>query len=262
MMFLWRHSHSKAHHIERAAILSRIATLEAALSFPSNARAAWPRGGIIAGAGVAIFLTGVGVGVFANKLSHTSLEQKEKAGLGTVVVNKDTGERAFEAGDYAAAMKYLLPLAKQGDARAQVIVGEIYYHDRKQHLDDAEAMKWFRLSAEQDNADAQFHLGEMYAQGHAVPQDYAESARWYRLAAEQGYARAQYNLGLAYAKGEGVPQDNLLAHMWFNLAAARFHASDSSNRSSAVKNRDLIASKLTSEVLAKAQRLASDWKPR
>jgi hypothetical protein len=261
-MFLWRHGRSKAHLTERSTILSRIAVLEAALSFHSNARVTWPKGWIMGVAGIAIFLAGIGVGAYANKLSYASLKQRETVGHGTGATSKSAGKRAFENGDYATAMKYLLPFAQQGDAIAQVLVGEIYYHDREQHLDDAEAMRWFRLSADQDNADAQFHLGEMYAQGHAVPQDYAESARWYRLAAEQGYARAQYNLGLAYARGEGVPQDNVLAHMWFNLAAARFHASDSLNRSMAVKNRDLIASKMTSDVLTKAHRLASEWKLR
>jgi TPR repeat protein len=213
-------------------------------------------------AGVAIFLAGISVGAYAIKFNQAALEQRETVGLDAVLTSKSAGEKAFESGDYRTAMKHLFPLAKKGDARAQLLVGEIYYHDRKQPQDDVAAMKWFRLSAKQDNANAQSHLGEMYAQGHAVPQDHTESARWYRLAAEQGYARAQYNLGLAYAKGKGVPQDNMLAHMWFNLAVARFHASDSLNRSMAMKNRDVIASKMTSDLLAEAQRLASDWKPR
>jgi hypothetical protein len=65
-----------------------------------------------------------------------------------------------------------------------------------------------------------------------------------------------YNLGLAYAKGEGVSPDNVSAHTWFNLAAASFPASDIRSRSMAIKNRDLVATKMTLEEIEEAQKLA------
>ena len=49
--------------------------------------------------------------------------------------------------------------------------------------------------AEQGDADAQSLLGAMYNGGLGVPQDYAEAARWFRFAADQGLAIAQYRLG-------------------------------------------------------------------
>ena len=91
------------------------------------------------------------------------------------------GLDAFERKDYETAYKLILPLAEQGDARAQTA------------------------------------LGLMYAEGLGFPQDYKEAVKWYRLSAEQGNAKAQYNLGNLYAKGTGVLQDYALAHMWFNL---------------------------------------------
>ena len=81
-------------------------------------------------------------------------------------------------------------------------------------------------------------------------------------AAEQGHAGAQYNRGVAYGKGKGVPQDYVQAHMWFNLAASRFSASEAEDRDRAVENRDMIASRMTPEQLAEAQRLAREWKPK
>ncbi len=59
---------------------------------------------------------------------------------------------ALERGDYATAFKISLPLAEQG------------------------------------NADAQSILGEMYDDGQGFAQDYAEAVKWYRKAAEQGQA--------------------------------------------------------------------------
>jgi TPR repeat protein len=90
----------------------------------------------------------------------------------------------------------------------------------------------------------------------------AEMVKSYRRAAEQGVAEAQHNLGHMYRVGLGVPQDYVQAHMWFNLAASRFPASERENRERAVKNRDIVASKMTPDQIAEAQRLAREWKPK
>ena len=89
----------------------------------------------------------------------------------------------------------------------------------------------------------------MYANGQGVPQDYAEAVKWYRKAAEQGDAVAQYNLGVMYKKGDGVPQDYVQAHVWFNLAAAK-------GDKDAVKNRDIVAGKMSPAQIAQAQEMA------
>jgi TPR repeat protein len=84
-----------------------------------------------------------------------------------------------------------------------------------------------------------------------VAQDYAETVKWYRLAAAQGVANAQNNLGRMYNNGEGVTQDYIRAHMWLNLSAA---SGDASN----LKNRDIIARKMTSQQITQAQIMARD----
>src|SRR6516165_2033644 len=161
----------------------------------------------------------------------------------------------------AVAVGLASPVAEDGDPRAEAVLGSAYYRGRGVAQNDSEAAKWFRLAADKGNAVARFTLGVMYGEGRGVPQDYAEAARWYRRAAEQGDAQAQYNLGLAYARGEGVTQNAVEAHMWFNLAAARFPASDTRNRTAAVKNRDTVAGEMSSDHLAEAQKRAREWKP-
>jgi uncharacterized protein len=115
------------------------------------------------------------------------------------------------------------------------------------------AAKVCRLAADQGSSYAQYNLGFMYAKGQAVPQDYKQAMKWYRLAADQGDSYAQVNLGVMYAKGQAVPQDYVQAHMWFNLA-------DASGEARGVKDRDSIAQKMTAVQIAKAQRLAREWK--
>ena len=106
------------------------------------------------------------------------------------------------------------------------------------------------------HAGAQSNLGFAYGNGQGVPQDDAEAVRWYRLAADQGHVSAQYNLGVMYANGEGVSQDDVEAHMWTNLAAAQ---SSGELRDHWVKNRDIIAAKMTAEQIGEAQRRAREW---
>jgi TPR repeat protein len=86
-----------------------------------------------------------------------------------------------------------------------------------------------------------------------------EAVKWYRKAADLGHPHAQFNLGSMYAKGQGVPQDYALAYVWFDLAASRFPVSE---RESANRNRDHVASRMTPAQIAEAQKVAREWKPR
>ena len=123
--------------------------------------------------------------------------------------------------------------------------------DAYQAGDYATALKEFRSLAEQGNVDAQYNLGLMYAKGKGVTQDYKEAVKWYLIAAEQGYAGAQHNLGNMYARGEGVTQDEVIAHMWLNISA-------SNGIENVKENIDIVESKMSSEQLVEAQKLARE----
>ena len=146
----------------------------------------------------------------------------------------------------------------RGNAEAQNDVGFSYYTGQGVSQDYAEAVRWYRLAADQGLAEAQYNLGLMYDLGQGVPRDNAEAARWYRLAADQGDAEAQKNLGLMYHLGQGVPQDRVAGHMWLSLAAAQASGAD---RDTYIESRDTVATQMTAEQIAKAQRLAREWKP-
>lgn len=92
------------------------------------------------------------------------------------------------------------------------------------------ALRKWRPLAEQGNAGAQLNLGQLYRQGQGVPQDYGESLKWYHRAAEQGNGKAQNNLGYLYGTGSGIPRDNVQAHMWFIIAGASGDENAISNR--------------------------------
>jgi hypothetical protein len=84
--------------------------------------------------------------------------------------------------------------------------------------------------------------------------------KWFRKAAEQGIALAQYNLGIMYDRGQGVPRDYVQAHMWLNIAASSFPPGK--DRDKTVKNRDIVAKRMTSAQISEAQKLAGEWRPK
>ena len=161
------------------------------------------------------------------------------------------GLEAAQKGDFATALREWRPLAEQGDAKAQFNLGVMYDNGQGVTQDDKEAVKWYRKSAEQGDAKAQYNLGVMYGNGAGVTQYYKEAVKWYRKAAEQGHAKAQNNLGLMYYNGDGVLEDDVYAHMWWSIAA-------SNGDDDAMKNRDIVAKRMTTEQLAEAQKLARE----
>ncbi len=59
-----------------------------------------------------------------------------------------------------------------------------------------------------------------------------------------------------YYAGQGVPQDYVEAHKWRNLAASRASAE---NQKQYAESRDAVASFMTPQQNADAQKLAREW---
>ena len=153
--------------------------------------------------------------------------------------------------NHSETFKWCSKAAKQGNARAQNVLGMIYFEGQGVTQDYKQAVKWYTLAAEQGDANSQFTLGLIYKHGTGVTQDYKQVFKWYTLAAEQGDASAQNNLGVMYYNGKGVTQDNIYAHMWFNIAS-------SNGSGNASENRDILAQKMTKEQIVEAQKLARE----
>ena len=136
----------------------------------------------------------------------------------------EKGLRAYNKGDYKAALRQFRPLAEEGHAEAQFNLGVMHYYGEGIPKDDGQAVFWYRKAAEQGVAEAQFNLGFMYANGEGVPEDDRQAVFWFRKAAEQGVAPAQTNLGTMYAVGRGVAEDDRQAVFWVRKAAEQGYA--------------------------------------
>ena len=138
------------------------------------------------------------------------------------------GIAAMNRKDYPAALQALEPLARAGNAQAQLRMGLLHYHGHGVRENDRQALAWFERAARQGLAEAQFQLGNMYAYGLAdagADTDPSRlAAQWYFEAARQGHAEAQYSLGILFLSGSGVVQDAAEARRWIERAAAQGHA--------------------------------------
>ena len=141
-------------------------------------------------------------------------------GMSAEEANKIADE-AYEAKDYAKAMKYYLYAAEKNNDVAQCQIGTMYRNGEGVTQDNSIAMKWYLKSAEQGNVLAQFCLGAMYYIGQGVAKDYAEAFKWYHKAAEQGKDSAMWSVALCYEDGTGVEKNIDKAVYWYKKGAEK-----------------------------------------
>ena len=159
---------------------------------------------------------------------HTFAVLLALAAAGASASDLDAGIAAMNRKDYPTAFQLLAPLAKSGNAAAQLRLGLLYFHGHGVRESDADARQWFERAARQGYAEAQFQLANMYAYGLADAgrgEDHdLQAAQWYFEAARQGHAEAQYSLGILFLTGKGVVQNPQEASKWIRRAAEQGHA--------------------------------------
>jgi hypothetical protein len=165
-----------------------------------------------------------------------------------VAADYDKGQKAYDSGDFKTAIAVWTPLAEQGDADAQLILGFMYYHGEGVLENYKTAAKWSTLAAEQGNAQAQFFLAVMFLKGEGVLENHKTAYRWAKLAAAQKHADAQMVLGhLAL-----LDWDTIHAYMWLSLAI--YNGAD---KDEASESKDAIKELMTPTDVDMAQQMAS-----
>lgn len=115
-------------------------------------------------------------------------------------------------------MTYLTPRRpiKTSALDCEIRGGEYVAYDR---ADYRTALQVWLESAKQGNAEAQVNVGEIFEKGLGTEPNYSLAAEWYRKAAEQGNSRGMINIGYLYEKGLGVERDPVAALNWYRRAS-------------------------------------------
>lgn len=179
------------------------------------------------------------------------------AGIAAAAAPEGPGA-AYRRGDYAEAIKLLLPAAKQGRADAQIMLGQMYLKGEGVPADPIRAAEWIGRAAEGGSPIAEYTLGVFSSSGIGGPKNAEAALRWYRRAAHQHYADAAFNLAVMYHAGTDTERNDILAFNWINAALDYLPApSVATLRPRFLAVRDSIAGGLTPEQVANAARLAS-----
>ncbi|CCQ75688.1 exported protein of unknown function [Magnetospira sp. QH-2] len=88
--------------------------------------------------------------------------------------------------------------------------------------EDAHAL--IKPVAEDGHAEAQHLMGYMYRYGEGVPQNHGIARKWYEKSAEQGLVKSHYSLGLQYFHGMGGDVDFNKAESYFMHSAKEGYA--------------------------------------
>ena len=118
-----------------------------------------------------------------------------------------SGMAAFEAKNFSQAMRFLSPIAEQGDAEAQHRCAIMYQNGLGVVANEEKAVEMMRAAAEQGHPVAQHGLGFMYMEGECVEQDSLQAIKWFEKAAAQGLVGSLTTLAMMYEEGLGVDKD-------------------------------------------------------
>jgi len=123
-------------------------------------------------------------------------------------------ENAATTADLAQAKGLIISAANAGNPRAQLFMGILTLKD-SEHA----ALPWFQKAADQGEAIAQLKVGDLLSKGQHIPRDLDQAAQYYRKAADQQHPTAMLELAKYYEKGEGRWKNVTWAANWYRRAA-------------------------------------------
>lgn len=138
-------------------------------------------------------------------------------GAGPALADVKAGIQAWQAGDYARAVKEWRPLAEAGDVDAQFNIGQAYKLGRGVPTDFDAALAWFQKAAAKGHGQAQVNVGLLLYNGGKKK----EALPWLKKAAEMDDPRAQYILGTEMFNGQIVGKDWATAYALMTRAASQ-----------------------------------------
>lgn len=131
----------------------------------------------------------------------------------------EAAKQAYDAGDYANAVRQLAPLAEGGQATAQYLLGQAYFFGLGVERNDLLAARWYDAAAATGNAEALYRIGYLYATGQGLPYDSGQAERHWLAAAQNGHRGAIVALGDFYHEGLYRTESEVQARVWLNRAA-------------------------------------------
>ncbi|MFC5708467.1 tetratricopeptide repeat protein [Aeromonas eucrenophila] len=132
-----------------------------------------------------------------------------------------SANRAWRVGHFEQATHIWLPLAEQGQPRAQALMGWSHELGQGSEQDLVRAIALYRRSAEAGDAFGQYRLADLYLRGVGVPRDLRAAFHWMELAARNGDVPAMLKVGVLHLMGANGRVDMGQAKQWLYQASQK-----------------------------------------
>jgi len=128
------------------------------------------------------------------------------------------GVNAYRAGDFKTARDIWLPLAIEGNEKAQNALGHLYRKGLGVEVDLAVSRNWYSKSAAQNDPVGLYSFGDLSRREAKTKAEMAKALGLIEQSANLNYAGAQYAMAQIYHQGKEVPADDGEAYFWNLLA--------------------------------------------
>lgn len=134
------------------------------------------------------------------------------------------GMIAYQNKDYATALMLWYPLAIQGNAEAQLMLGNLFMREEGIYKNPKKGLYWYEQAIAQNDVKASKTLGLMYLYGSDIKENSGRAIELLLKAARQGDVESQFNLGNVYLNDEIIKPNPPKAAYWYQQAAQKKHA--------------------------------------
>lgn len=183
----------------------------------------------------------------------------------TALADFNQGKLAYDMKQWRQAITNLRPAAERGDARAMVLLGNMYAHGYGVEKDEEEAFILFRRAAHQDNLDGILATAAFYQEGRGVSKNTRLAIEWFGRGAEMGSQSCAFFYAVhTYQGSKGktydFKPDAAESYKWFVIASRS--AGMPAMAKTAENMAKQIGDKMNPLERAAAQRRADDWRPK
>lgn len=174
------------------------------------------------------------------------------------------GKKSYDNKNWRRAILHLRPLVEQGDARAMVLMGNMYAEGHGVEKDTTEAFTLYYRAAERNNTDGMLATATLYQTGDGVPANTRLAIMWFERGAQLGHQTSAFFYAMHLYQGSkgatfDFKPDHVAAYKWFRIAAR------SRGNPKLAKTADTIAEKLRTELhyndVEAADRAVVEWVP-
>lgn len=181
-----------------------------------------------------------------------------------VLADFNQGKIAYDTKQWREAIANLRPAAERGDARAMVLLGNMYAQGFGVNQDDVEAFLLYRRAAEKDNKEGITATATFYQAGRGVSKNTRLAIEWFERGAKMGDQICAFFYAVHLYQGSkgdtfDFKPNHPESYKWFLIAS---EGTAFPNMAKVAENMaKQIGEKLNPLQRAAAERGAKEWRP-